>query len=226
MQGGVSRVLEPLSVAIGLSGVGDLVAIWRGIRPLRYLFKPGTMALIIALGAAGLPEAGPYGFLILAGLLCSLAGDIFLVLPRSRFLAGLTAFFCAHLLYIAAFLWRASQDLAALPGAPWATALLVAVLLAAGVHLFRRVRPGVLREGGARLLVPVGLYICVISLMALSAAVTGSAAVLAGALLFCISDTILAWNRFVRPLPRADLGVMSTYFAAQYLIAASVLAVN
>lgn len=210
-------MLGPLSAAIGLAGLGDLLAIWRGSRSLRYVFKPGTMVLIIALAATAMPEAGLTGGLVLAGLLFSLAGDIFLVLPRGRFLAGLVSFFTAHLLYIAAFAWRAASS-----GESSATlSLLAAALLVVGVLFFRRVRPGVLREG-RRLLLPVGLYVGVISLMVLAAAATRSPAVLVGALLFYLSDAILAWNRFVRPLPPADLGIMSAYFAAQYLIAVSV----
>lgn len=207
-------MLGPLSVAIGLAGVGDLLAIWRGRRSLRYLFKPGTMFLIIALAAMALPSGGTSGYLVLAGLICSVAGDIFLVLPPSRFLVGLAAFFVAHLLYIAAF----ALDAVAFG---LADGLLALALLAVGLLFFGRVRPGVIREGGRAMLWPVGLYVVAISLMVLAAASTRQPGLVAGALLFFASDAILAWNRFVRPLPLADLGVMSSYFAAQYLIAVS-----
>ena len=69
-----------------------------------------------------------------------------------------------------------------------------------------------------------GLYVTAISLMVLAAVGTRQPILLVGALLFYLSDAILAWNRFVRPLPGANLGVMSAYFAGQYLIAVSVLA--
>ncbi len=213
---GVKDVLEPLSVAIGIAGMGDLFAIWRGIRWLRYVFKPGTMLLIIALAATGLPEAGAFGYLVLAGLLFSVAGDVFLVLPQNRFLAGLVSFFCAHVLYIAAFaVRRAGWGL--LDGA------LLAGLVAAGVLFVRRMRPGVRREGGNRMLLATGVYLAAITLMVAAAVGTRLQAAAAGALLFDLSDAILAWNRFVRPLPRANLGVMSAYFLGQYLIAVSVL---
>ncbi len=209
-------MLEPLSVAIGLAGVGDLIAIWRGVRWLRYVFKPGTMFLIIALAATGLPEAGTFGYLVLAGLVFSVAGDIFLVLPQNRFLAGLVSFFLAHLMYIAAFSTRRTGwgllDAAVLSG-----------LAVVGLLLFRRMRPGLIREGGGPLQAAAGLYLAAISAMVLAAVGTRLPGLVLGALLFYVSDAILAWNRFARPLPGANLGVMSTYFAGQYLIAVSVL---
>jgi hypothetical protein len=46
-----------------------------------------------------------------------------------------------------------------------------------------------------------------------------SAAVAAGAVLFMLSDTLLALDRFVAPLPLAPLAILGSYFAAQLLIA-------
>ncbi|MCB0300999.1 MAG: lysoplasmalogenase, partial [Calditrichaeota bacterium] len=43
-----------------------------------------------------------------------------------------------------------------------------------------------------------------------------------GAILFVISDTSLAFNRFVKRFRNAQLLILSTYFIAQYLIARSV----
>lgn len=43
-----------------------------------------------------------------------------------------------------------------------------------------------------------------------------------GALLFTLSDTMLAWNAFAQPLPHARLVVMTTYYSAQVLISLSV----
>ena len=42
--------------------------------------------------------------------------------------------------------------------------------------------------------------------------------VAAGASLFMLSDSLLAINRFVQPLPWAAVGVLATYYAAQALI--------
>jgi uncharacterized membrane protein YhhN len=46
---------------------------------------------------------------------------------------------------------------------------------------------------------------------------------LAGAVLFMISDSLLAINKFMNPLPQASLFIMLTYIAAQYLIVEGIL---
>jgi len=76
---------------------------------------------------------------------------------------------------------------------------------------------------------PVLVYMVVILVMAWQAwerwHQTGqSAALLAflGAVLFCISDSALAVNRFRGSYKMARLLTLSTYFAAQWLIARSV----
>jgi uncharacterized membrane protein YhhN len=45
----------------------------------------------------------------------------------------------------------------------------------------------------------------------------------AGAGLFFVSDTVLAWNRFVRPLGRGPVAVIVTYHLAQALLVLSLL---
>jgi uncharacterized membrane protein YhhN len=39
-----------------------------------------------------------------------------------------------------------------------------------------------------------------------------------GACCFMLSDGLLAYNRFVQPLPAAQLAVLGSYYAAQWLI--------
>lgn len=201
-----------LMAAILLSGLGYLWAVSKGHTTLRYVLKPGTMLLMIALAVTGMPAAGRYGQLILAGLAASTAGDICLLLPN-RFLQGLAAFFVAHLLYILAFTVEFTfrgRDL-----------LLLTALALAAVPVFRLLRPGVLERGGPGLLFAVGLYMTAISVMVWRAVALGDPLVIAGAVLFYISDAILAVNRFAKPFAWADYAVMTTYYGAQYCIALS-----
>ena len=129
------------------------------------------------------------------------------------FVPGLVAFLLAHLAYIRLF----GRD------APWfADRRALAATLGMGGVMF-----AVLWAGGlpAALRLPVATYVVVIALMAAQAigrarTLGGTPAwtVAAGAALFMVSDSLLAFNRFVTPLPLAQLGVLGTYYAAQCLI--------
>lgn len=188
-------------------------------RILVYLFKPLTTLLLLAIAlrpAAG--TAGRYAGAVALGLLFSLAGDVFLMLPRDRFREGLASFLAAHVCYIAAFT----------AGTGFLTHPFPAVAFGAfGVLLLRLLLPGVPH----RLRVPVVLYVAVILTMAVQA--TGRALRIqdassllagAGAALFVASDALLAWDRFRAPFRASRAAVLSTYFLAQWLIALSVQA--
>jgi uncharacterized membrane protein YhhN len=47
--------------------------------------------------------------------------------------------------------------------------------------------------------------------------------VFAGAISFMLSDSLLAINKFMQPLPLAGLAIMFTYILAQYLIVEGVV---
>ena len=199
----------------------DWIAVYRGYKPLEYLAKPGTMLVLgfwfwQVTGFAG----GMLWFAL--GLLFSLGGDIFLMLPKEQFLAGLVSFLLAHVAYIIGF------NLTPMPlNFP---SLLIAVLVAlVGLTIFRRIRAGLLQSGKQKLTLPVLLYSIVISLMLISALLTlvkpdevwlPGPALLAslGAFLFFLSDTLLAWNKFIAPLPGGRALVHMTYHLGQYAL--------
>src|SRR5438270_9911499 len=93
-----------LSLLFLASAFLTIRAEYRGPRRQVYVFKPLTVVFVILIAlqtkSAGAP---PYKQLIIAGLLCSLAGDVLLIWPRERFVAGLVCFLFAHVCYIAAF---------------------------------------------------------------------------------------------------------------------------
>jgi len=207
----LTAALSALALASALLAIR---AEHNGLRRRGYVFKPLTASLIILVALQGAHAAtGAYRALVFAGLVCSLAGDVFLMLPRDRFVAGLVSFLFAHLLYIAAFTldgWRLSG---------WA----LAPLLLYGALMLSLLWP---RLG--KLKVPVVVYVAVILLMALQASSgwlaaggSGGAAACAGALLFVASDSALAWNRFLGEFRGAQTFILGTYFAAQWLIALS-----
>jgi uncharacterized membrane protein YhhN len=181
-----------------------------------YLFKPLTMVWIILMAlAAGSPVSSFYQDMIVAGLVCSLLGDIFLMLPGDQFVPGLLSFLAAHLCYIAAFTSGAARPFALWYALPF---------LVYGAIMLRVLFPHL---KGMKL--PVIIYLLVILVMAwlslgrwMETGQAGSALAFMGAALFVASDSILALDRFGGRIRRAHLYILSTYFTAQWLIALSV----
>jgi len=145
--------------------------------------------------------------LLFVGLALSWLGDVTLNLSLA---AGLGFFLAAHLAYIAMF----QLEFPARRPSRW-TVLAVPWFLA----LVIQVGPSL---GG--MLAPVVLYSAILGLMAVWAS-RGTATTSAGAILFVVSDTVLAFRTFTtrlqtnvwRPI------VMATYLAAQALISVGIV---
>ena len=204
---GQALLLESAALATATAALG-MVDVHR-------LFKPLTLLIaivLIAVPAIRTGARGRFDYYFLAALAASLAGDVLLMWP-GYFVPGLVCFLLAHLAYIGLF----KQGVGLLPRR---TPLLVTLTIGALMY-------AVLWRGGlpAPLRAPVGAYVAVIAVMAAQAfgraAVSRDAAacwVAAGAGFFMLSDALLAWNRFVMPLPLAPLWVLTSYYAAQILI--------
>jgi uncharacterized membrane protein YhhN len=193
-----------------LAAVVDWVAVARDNRRVEYVAKPLTMAALVAMTLALDPtDQARWGWFIAAGVF-SLAGDVFLMLPRDRFIPGLVAFLFGHLCYIAGLL-QGSLDVTA-------GAIGAVVVTAAAVVIGRRVLGSVRAGEQAALFGPVLGYMVVICVMVVAAFAAGPSLAIAGALLFFSSDATLAWQRFVAPLPSGRVAVMVTYHAGQALL--------
>ncbi len=195
-------------------------------RTIEYGSKPATLLFLILWYVSKLPEARPaFSMYILVGLVLSLIGDIFLMLPGDWFLAGLISFLLGHLAYIAGF--NAAGIL--LEPRTLITALVIIII---STPILLKLISGMQQSGNSSLIIPVILYVIVIAAMVWSASSTlfrddwsQQAAILAtlGAILFYISDAFLGWNRFVKPITQGNLIVIVTYHLAQYLISFGVL---
>jgi uncharacterized membrane protein YhhN len=90
-----------------LALISASIQIWgeyRGPDILIYIFKPLTMVFIISIALlAKKPPSRRYRYAIITGLLISMVGDTFLMLPMDLFIAGLICFLVAQLIYIYAF---------------------------------------------------------------------------------------------------------------------------
>ncbi|MBU4424744.1 MAG: sterol desaturase family protein [Gammaproteobacteria bacterium] len=195
-----------------------------GFTQWHWLFKPLTMVFaifLVAISAYPSSARGQFGskslILLAAALAGSLAGDVFLMFP-GFFIPGLVSFLVAHLFYVALF--KRGQAWFPHRGA-------LAATLGIGVAMYAFLWAGGLPSA---LRVPVAAYVLVIALMAAQAIGrakvlrdTPSLLVAIGAGFFMLSDSLLATNRFVHPLPMAQVWVLATYYAAQALIVAGLL---
>ncbi|MFC6633614.1 lysoplasmalogenase [Microbulbifer taiwanensis] len=149
---------------------------------------------------------GPTRTLTLVALAFSALGDLLLALEfRNQFVFGLGAFLLAQLTYAGNFLRRADFRCrrTALRGLP---VLIAAIVLAQW-----------LLPAAGELAPAVLFYLLAIVAMALSAAAHrgDSTLLFAGAVTFMASDTLIALNRFIEPLPLAGTAIMVTYYGAQ-----------
>lgn len=170
-------------------------------------------ALALAVLLTARPLRGAVPVLLLAAIALSWGGDAPLTLSGDVwFVVGLLSFLLAHVAYIALFLRLRPGGVRRLPAWTAVFAVWYAAFLALlGPHL-----------GG--LFLPVAVYGFVLGAMAaLAGGIGGIVAV--GGILFVVSDSVLALGRFLPGYAFAphDLVVMSTYLAAQGLIALGVV---
>ena len=172
-----------------------------------------TLLLVHALGAGS-----PIVSELTAALLWSTGGDVGLELEsltgqKAYFLAGLGCFMVAHLVYIAAFAKEAGNA-SPLKAAPAGTLL----LLLYAAYFYSVLADGNLPPLMARPVLAYALSIGVMGAFAIArkpAASLSRTACALGALSFVVSDSVIGYNRFVAPVPHAELLISTTYYAGQ-----------
>lgn len=203
-----------LFVVAGGFALGDWVSRVRDQRTLEYVCKPATLVALIGAAVALDPQSGAVRSWFVAALVCSFAGDVLLMLPTDRFVAGLGAFLVGHLAYLGGFVAAGIETPAAALGA-------VGVAAVFGPIGFRIVRGA--RRADASAAPPVAVYIVIISLMITASIGSGSALAAVGAVTFAASDAMIGWTRFVAPIRNASLLIMVTYHVAQALLVLSLV---
>ncbi len=205
-----------LATATSAAGLPDLYRIVKPLPMMIAIFLVATddrLALESGAKESTIRSVVPSGRLwLLAALAGSLAGDVLLLFP-GWFVPGLVAFLLAHL----AYLMLLRQDVGWFP-----SRRALAGTLGVGAAMYAFLWTGGLPTG---LRVPVAAYVAVIALMAAQAIGratvmrdTAAWTVAVGAAFFMLSDSLLATNKFVMPLPLASFWVLTSYYAAQVLI--------
>jgi uncharacterized membrane protein YhhN len=190
---------------------GDWVAVARASKPLEYVCKPATTALLVGVAATLDPVHSDTRAWFVAALVLALAGDVFLMLPGDRFVPGLGSFLLAQLAFAVGFSLHGGSAGEYLVG--------VLIVAAVGVPLVVRFVRALLRAGDGALVGPVIAYFLAISAMVVTAIAGGNADAITGAGLFLVSDSLIAETRFV---PRSRVGasrvtpvaIMVTYHLA------------
>ncbi|XP_071809776.1 lysoplasmalogenase TMEM86A-like isoform X1 [Asterias amurensis] len=164
---------------------------------------------------SGFSRKQRYSICILTGLICSGIGDACLVYKKQFFVHGLLFFAFAHFLYSIAF-----------HGRPYRWGFLL-VLLPLFACLYAALYPG-LKGPLIYLSIFYGLLIVTmlwraVARMNIAALSWTKSCACIGALLFVISDTVLAINKWTVPVPYGQHIIMITYYTAQLGIALSVV---
>ena len=142
----------------------------------------------------------------------SCLGDIFLDLPGNFFIQGLVSFLVAHFIYILLFVRNWPRPLR--PNG-------LQLALSAAVLISSLLLSNWLSPNLGAMAKPVMVYICAITVMVVSSILAGFSKpyVWMGAVLFMISDSMIAAGRFKTPVPLAEYLIWATYYLGQYGIA-------
>lgn len=188
-------------------GIVHLVALTVDAAALSTFTKPLLMLSLIAGLLFALPRwRTEVALFATLALLFSWAGDVGIASPGDlSFLVALVFFLIAHLFYIILFM----RKLRIRPMSIWSLAYLVwwvAFLAILAPHI-------------GSLLIPVAVYGLVLGAMG-ALALSGNRFIAFGGLLFVVSDSILALNKFLPgfELWQVDFFIMLSYIAAQGLI--------
>ena len=216
MSGSISNILNIIFLIIFLEA--SYIDCRNAERHGRRFLKPALMPLLIVVYCTGMIEAGGSVsvFMILA-LACGFAGDT-LLLKEKYFTFGLAAFLLEHIFLIIEF--TRGITFSEIPVIILAAIVLYAL---AGWLILRRLLPAIDRNMKA----PVFLYMTAILMMSYTSLLRFSQTdmnsflcAFIGSLLFITSDSILAYNVFLK---KSDRLVMETYLAAQFLIATGMI---
>jgi len=184
------------------------------------LTTKSVLSLLFVITALLQPHPVPvYYHYLLIGLIFCLMGDVCLAFPQKKaFMAGLAAFLIGHVFYIFAFS-------SFTPIFHWISTGTF-IILGVSAFVFFWLRPH-LRS----MLIPVLLYILVITVMASGAwavfskssfPISGRTLILVGSFCFYFSDLFVARNKFIKEEYRNRLLGLPSYYAGQFMLAFSV----
>jgi uncharacterized membrane protein YhhN len=190
----------------GIAAATDWWAVATSNRKVEYIAKPVTLVALILVAVTLDPDVDAMRTWFVVALICSLVGDVFLMLPRDLFLQGLGSFLLGHVAYVVGFL---TADIGG------GTLLLVGSIVAIAVFLYAGFLIGRMSGTKRAMRIPVALYALAIGTMLTCALALRSPWAAAGALLFVSSDGLIGYSRFVKMPEWAPVAIIVTYHLGQ-----------
>lgn len=200
-------------------GFGEIISQTIDSNYLHWVCKP---LIMLTLGIYYFLSSSHRSAIVLLAILFSFVGDVLLMFEVSQpgaFIAGLSAFLVAQMFYIRAY--RQHQDASvenSLKGIQKIRLSFPIVLAGTGLLV-------ILYPSLQALKLPVTIYTLVLIIMVLHAVFRYGRTinksfwlVSGGSLLFMVSDSLLAINKFFQPLNSAGMWIMSSYILAQFFI--------
>jgi uncharacterized membrane protein YhhN len=198
--------------------VAELIAVAYSMPLVQTIAKPLIMITLMSYYLFSVSERN---YFFMAALMFCWFGDVLLMFQGDEiyFIGGLVAFLTGHVLYV--FSYRQMRD-------PEGVERLLNTqkirfsfpIILAGTGLVVVLLPHL-----GDLKIPVMIYALVLTIMVLQAlfrfgftSKRSFSLIFIGAVFFMISDSLLAINKFLQPLPLASLLIMTTYMSAQFLI--------
>ena len=213
-------MMNGLIIILGIILLFGLLYYEKKKKRIPLLITKTTLSLLFVITVLLQPYSVPaYYHYLLTGLILCLVGDVCLALPQKKaFMGGLVAFLIGHVLYIFSFS-------SLIPISHWFSSGLL-IIVGISTLIFFWLRPHL-----KSMLIPVLIYILVITLMASGAwavfwkssfQISGRALILAGAFCFYVSDLFVARHRFIKEEYRNRLFGLPLYYTGQFMLAFSV----
>lgn len=195
-----------------------------------YITKPLLMPLLMIWAKLVSNRQDKVMKLLYISLFFSFWGDFFLMFNKEEFfIFGLASFLIAHILYI----WLFVVEIAAGNPVVMNQKILRVLPFAIFYILFMAICIPHIIQVDAAMVGPVLVYALTITIMGYAASLrsravnpTSFAWVLIGAIAFVLSDTCIAINKFINPIPYTAIPVMTLYGIGQLLITAGILQKN
>lgn len=193
-----------LVLALAVAAI-DWAGVAAGRVNIEYVAKPLVMVTLIGVALSMNTDFDAGRGFIVAALGASLIGDVVLMVPEGRFEGGLGAFFVAHILYVFAFAPEMKTGLA----------IAATVAMGTGALMILPRLIWSVKKQNAGLAIAVFVYVVAVGATAVSAIATGFVLAGIGGVLFVASDSLLGWNRFVKPTPGGRALIHATYHLGQ-----------